>query len=67
MNKEQKKFKQVIKKRRRSQTRKQAEERQRLFNLKSPAERAKLKYEYRHKKDDKKKAKEKIRKELNIK
>ena len=44
-----------------------AYERERLFWKKSPAERAKILYERRHAKDDAKKKKEAIRKELGFK
>ena len=67
MNKEQKKFKQVIKQRRKSQRRKAHDQREKLFNKLSPAARAKVLYDRRHAKDEAKKKKEAIRKELGFK
>lgn len=66
MNKEQKKFKDVIKKRRRSQRKKAVAERQKVFARLAPSDKARIRYELRHKKNDKKKKREEVQKEIGM-
>lgn len=67
MNSEQKKFKKVIKQRRKHAGKKKFEEARKVFAKLSPDKKAEKLFYARHKKDDENKKREEIKKELNIK